>query len=53
MGRADLHLHTCFSDGRPTPTVTVILESAGWIAAANALLVAFAVGVGSLTGSPR
>jgi predicted metal-dependent phosphoesterase TrpH len=23
MGRADLHLHTCFSDGRPTPTEVV------------------------------
>lgn len=40
-----------FADALPTPSVSVILQSAGWILMANALIAAFAVGVGSLTGS--
>jgi ABC-type transport system involved in multi-copper enzyme maturation permease subunit len=40
-----------FAGGAPTPSLTMILQSAGWIVVANALLVGFAVGVGSLTGS--
>ena len=40
-----------FPGGSPTPTLTMILQSAGWIVVANTLLVGFAVGVGSLTGS--
>jgi ABC-type transport system involved in multi-copper enzyme maturation permease subunit len=37
--------------GSPTPSVSVILESAGWILLGNAVVCAFAVGLGSLTGS--
>jgi ABC-type transport system involved in multi-copper enzyme maturation permease subunit len=37
--------------GQPTPSLSVILQSAGWILLCNAVLCAFAVGVGSLTGS--
>jgi ABC-type transport system involved in multi-copper enzyme maturation permease subunit len=40
-----------FAGGLPTPGASLILQSAGWIAMANALLAALAVGVGSLTGS--
>ncbi len=40
-----------FAGAAPTPTLTLILQSAGWIVVANVLLVGFAVGVGSLTGS--
>lgn len=40
-----------FADGQPTPGLSLILQSAGWILLANAALTAFAVGVGSLTGS--
>jgi hypothetical protein len=36
---------------QPTPSVGVILQSAAWIALANAMVVFLAVGVGSLTGS--
>lgn len=37
--------------GQPTPGLTMILESAGWILLCNTIVCAFAVGVGSLTGS--
>lgn len=37
--------------GDPTPSLSVILESAGWILLCNSVVCAFAVGVGSLTGS--
>ncbi len=40
-----------FADGTPTPGLGVILEGAGWIALANVVVTALAVGVGSLTGS--
>jgi hypothetical protein len=40
-----------FADGTPTPGLGVILEGAGWIALANAVVAALSVGVGSLTGS--
>lgn len=35
----------------PTPSLGLIVRSAGWIVLANAAIVGFAVGVGSLTGS--
>lgn len=37
--------------GQPTPGLSLILQSAGWIALANAVLAVVATGVGSLTGS--
>jgi hypothetical protein len=37
--------------GTPTPDLGLILQGAGWIAMANIVVVALAVGVGSLTGS--
>jgi hypothetical protein len=40
-----------FADGAPTPGLSLILQSAGWILLANAALAGFAVGVGSLTAS--
>ncbi len=40
-----------FSGSLATPTMTEILQSAGWLVLANAILVTLAVGVGSLTGS--
>jgi hypothetical protein len=40
-----------FADGAATPSLGLILQSAGWIALANAVVAGFAVGVGSLTGS--
>lgn len=40
-----------FADALPTPSVSLILQSAGWILMANALIAAFAVGIGSLSGS--
>ena len=40
-----------FAGGTATPSVGVILQSAGWIALANVTGAALAVGVGSLTGS--
>ena len=40
-----------FAGGTATPSLSLILESAGWIVLANVLLTGFAVGVGSLTGS--
>lgn len=40
-----------FADGTPTPSLGLILQSAGWIALANVAVVALTVGAGSLTGS--
>jgi len=40
-----------FAGGQPTPDLSLILQSAGWILLSNAVLAAFAVGLGSLTGS--
>lgn len=40
-----------FAGGTPTPGIGLILQSAGWIALANVVVVALAVGVGSMTGS--
>jgi hypothetical protein len=40
-----------FADGTATPSLGLILQSAGWIALANLAVVALTVGVGSLTGS--
>jgi ABC-type transport system involved in multi-copper enzyme maturation permease subunit len=40
-----------FSGGLATPTISQILEAAGWIILANAILAALAVGVGSISGS--
>jgi hypothetical protein len=40
-----------FAGGTATPDASLILQSAGWIALCNAIVVALAVGVGSLTGS--
>lgn len=37
--------------GQPTPNLSVILQSAGWILLCNVVVCAFAVGIGSLTGS--
>ena len=37
--------------GTPTPSLGLILQSAGWVVLCNVVVVAFAVGVGSLTGS--
>jgi ABC-type transport system involved in multi-copper enzyme maturation permease subunit len=40
-----------FAGGTPTPDAGLVAQSAGWIALGNALVVALAVGIGSLTGS--
>jgi hypothetical protein len=40
-----------FAGGTPTPDLGLILQGAGWIALANIVVAAMAVGVGSLTGS--
>lgn len=40
-----------FADGTATPSIGLILQGAGWIALANLVVTALAVGVGSLTGS--
>jgi hypothetical protein len=40
-----------FAGGGPTPGVGVVLQGAAWIALANSILAALAVGVGSVTGS--
>lgn len=40
-----------FAGGSPTPSLGLILQSAGWIALSNSIFAALAVGVGSLTGS--
>jgi hypothetical protein len=40
-----------FADGLATPSASFVLQGLGWVALSNAAVVAFAVGVGSLTGS--
>jgi hypothetical protein len=40
-----------FAGSQPTPSLSLVLESAGWIALCNATLASLAVAVGSLTGS--
>jgi len=40
-----------FAGTSPTPSLSTVLEGAGWIALSNSLLAALAVGVGSLTAS--
>ncbi|HEY2317723.1 MAG TPA: hypothetical protein VGH67_05450 [Solirubrobacteraceae bacterium] len=40
-----------FAGGSATPSIGLILRSAGWIALANVTVVALAVGVGSVAGS--
>jgi hypothetical protein len=40
-----------FAGGTPTPGLGDVLQGAGWIALANVVVAALAVGVGSLTGS--
>ncbi|HEX4010195.1 MAG TPA: hypothetical protein VHX62_09310 [Solirubrobacteraceae bacterium] len=40
-----------FAGGTPTPSLSLILQGAGWLALADLAVVAFAVGIGSLTGS--
>lgn len=40
-----------FAGGAPVPSAGMILRGAGWVALTQAVIVAFAVGVGSLTGS--
>jgi hypothetical protein len=40
-----------FAAGGPTPSFTLIVQGAAWIALANSILAALAVGIGSLTGS--
>jgi ABC-type transport system involved in multi-copper enzyme maturation permease subunit len=37
--------------GSPTPSLGLILQAAGWVVLSNVVMVALAVGVGSLTGS--
>jgi ABC-type transport system involved in multi-copper enzyme maturation permease subunit len=40
-----------FAGSLPTPSISLILESAAWIMLCNAMLAAVAVGLGSVTGS--
>lgn len=40
-----------FEGANPTPSLATVLEGAGWIALSDSVLVALAVGVGSITGS--
>jgi hypothetical protein len=40
-----------FAGSEPTPSMSLILQSAGWIAISNTILSTLAVGVGSLSGS--
>jgi hypothetical protein len=40
-----------FAGGWPTPSLSLVLEGAAWIALANSIVAAVAVGIGSLTGS--
>jgi hypothetical protein len=40
-----------FADGLSTPSASVVIQGLAWIWVANVAVVAFAVGVGSLTGS--
>lgn len=40
-----------FAGGTPTPSLGLVLQGAAWVALANSILAALAVGVGSLTSS--
>jgi ABC-type transport system involved in multi-copper enzyme maturation permease subunit len=40
-----------FAAGLPTPSLSVVLEAAAWLALANSVVCVIAVGLGSLTGS--
>jgi ABC-type transport system involved in multi-copper enzyme maturation permease subunit len=40
-----------FAGGGPTPSFSLVIQGAAWIALANSILAALAVGIGSLTGS--
>ena len=40
-----------FAGSLPTPSLSVLLQSAGWLILANAVVVSLAVAVGSITGS--
>ncbi len=40
-----------FAGGLPTPSVSLVLESAGWLALANGMVCVIAIGAASLTGS--
>ncbi len=40
-----------FADGQQTPTASVVLQGAAWVALSSAITCALAVGVGSITGS--
>jgi hypothetical protein len=40
-----------FAGGLPTPSASLVLESAGWLALANSVVCVIAIGVASLTGS--
>jgi hypothetical protein len=40
-----------FAGGQPTPSLGLVLQGAAWVALANSLLTALAVGIGSITGS--
>jgi hypothetical protein len=40
-----------FASGLPTPSASVVLDSAAWLVLANAAVCVVAIGLGSLTGS--
>jgi ABC-type transport system involved in multi-copper enzyme maturation permease subunit len=40
-----------FAGGRPTPSLGLVLQGAGWVALSGSILAALAVAVGSVTGS--
>jgi hypothetical protein len=40
-----------FAGGQPTPSASLILQSAAWLALANGIVCVIAIGLGSLTGS--
>jgi hypothetical protein len=40
-----------FAGGLPTPSLSVVLEAAAWLALANSAVCVIALGLGSLTGS--
>ncbi|MBV8430782.1 MAG: hypothetical protein JO244_06450 [Solirubrobacterales bacterium] len=40
-----------FAGGRPTPSLSLVLQGAGWLVLATSIVAALAVGVGSITGS--
>jgi ABC-type transport system involved in multi-copper enzyme maturation permease subunit len=44
-------LSLVFADGLPNPSLTEVLQSVAWVLLCNTVVCAFAVGVGSVTGS--